>query len=251
MRALRQKASSERGASITFALLLFLVCAVISSIVIVAATAVGGRASRMAEMDQRYYAVNSAAELVRDVLEAPTVTVTTGTETTSTVDQDDSTVAAGTTAPLTPLVSIDGTSLVSIDDSLVTTAALNLAEGYADPPAMAAKPIELNATAAGGLDASALTVNITPSLVQSEGKLILDISNADTSKGTYKLRLTFKADRTVSNGTQTSYGARTPQRDAGGRAIAGKYTTDKTVAARTITTVRWKLIDLVTVVAAS
>ena len=83
MTAMKNKIRSQRGASITFALLLFLVCAIISSIVIVAATVVGGRASKMAELDQRYYAVNSAAELLRDVLEQQTVTVTATTQTVS------------------------------------------------------------------------------------------------------------------------------------------------------------------------
>ena len=53
MSILKKKVASRRGASITFALLLFLVCAVVSSVVIVAGTAAAGRISRMAEMDQR------------------------------------------------------------------------------------------------------------------------------------------------------------------------------------------------------
>lgn len=67
MKAIKNKIRSRRGASITFALLLFLVCAVISSVVIVAASTSGGRLSELAVMDQRYYAVNSAAELLCDV----------------------------------------------------------------------------------------------------------------------------------------------------------------------------------------
>ena len=39
MNGIGQKLRSDRGASITFALLLFLVCAVVSSVVIVAGTA--------------------------------------------------------------------------------------------------------------------------------------------------------------------------------------------------------------------
>ncbi len=61
---MKRKIRSQKGASITFALLLFLVCAVMSSIVIVAATAVGGRFSKLGEMDQRYYAVTSASRLL-------------------------------------------------------------------------------------------------------------------------------------------------------------------------------------------
>lgn len=64
MQAIKNKLTSRRGASITFALLLFLVCAVIGSVVLVAGTASSGRLSQMAIMEQRYYAVNSAAELL-------------------------------------------------------------------------------------------------------------------------------------------------------------------------------------------
>lgn len=64
MSAIKKKLRSQRGASITFALLLFLVCAIISSVIIVASTASAGRMSQLATMDQRYYAVNSTAELL-------------------------------------------------------------------------------------------------------------------------------------------------------------------------------------------
>ena len=66
---LKQKLKSQTGASITFALLLFLVCAVVGSAVLVAGTAAAGRMSKIAEMDQRYYAVNSAARLLNDLME--------------------------------------------------------------------------------------------------------------------------------------------------------------------------------------
>ena len=66
MNRLRQKLTSQTGASITYALLLFLVCAVVSSIVLAAATAASGRMSKAAESDKRYYAVTSAAELLKD-----------------------------------------------------------------------------------------------------------------------------------------------------------------------------------------
>ena len=77
MNAMKNKIKSQRGASITFALLLFLVCAVVSGIVIVAATAASGRMDQIAESDQRYYAVTSAAELLKDALDGKTVTVKT------------------------------------------------------------------------------------------------------------------------------------------------------------------------------
>ena len=75
LQKLKQKLKSQTGASITFALLLFLVCAVVGSAVLVAGTAAAGRMSKIAEMDQRYYAVNSAARFLIDTVEEETVEV--------------------------------------------------------------------------------------------------------------------------------------------------------------------------------
>ena len=73
---LKQKLKSQTGASITFALLLFLVCAVVGSVVLTAGTAAAGRMSELAKMDQRYYSVTSAAQLLRDTIEGKQVKVT-------------------------------------------------------------------------------------------------------------------------------------------------------------------------------
>ena len=69
MNRLKKKMNSQQGASITFALLLFLVCAVLSSVIIVAGTAASGRISRIAQADQQYYAVTSAASLLEKVID--------------------------------------------------------------------------------------------------------------------------------------------------------------------------------------
>ena len=66
MNAMKNKIQSQKGASITFALLIFLVCSVVSIVVVVAGSAAAGRMSERAETDQRYYAVSSAAELLCD-----------------------------------------------------------------------------------------------------------------------------------------------------------------------------------------
>ena len=63
-----KKLNNQKGASITWALLIFLVCTVVGSAVLVAGTAAAGRMSKLAENDQRYYAVTSTAGLLRDVL---------------------------------------------------------------------------------------------------------------------------------------------------------------------------------------
>lgn len=67
------------------ALFLFLVCAVVGSVVLTAGTAAAGRRAQIEVMDQKYYAVNSAAELFRDQIAGKSVTITrTKTETYST-----------------------------------------------------------------------------------------------------------------------------------------------------------------------
>lgn len=75
MRKAAEKLKNRRGASLMVALLLFLVCAVVGSAVLVAGTAASGRMSKIAETDRRYYSVNSAAGLLIDLLDGKTVTI--------------------------------------------------------------------------------------------------------------------------------------------------------------------------------
>ena len=75
MNKMKRKLRSQTGASLTFALLLFLVCAVVGSVVLVAGTAASGRMSKIAESDQRYYSVNSAARLLIKMIDDETVMI--------------------------------------------------------------------------------------------------------------------------------------------------------------------------------
>lgn len=75
MRKALEKLNSDRGASLMMALLLFLTCAVVGSAVLTAGTAASGRMSRITESDQRYYSVNSAANLLIDLFKDETVTI--------------------------------------------------------------------------------------------------------------------------------------------------------------------------------
>ena len=68
-----RKLKSENGASLSFALLLFLVCAVVGSVILTSGTAASGRLSRLRDMDARYYSVNSAAYLIRDLMDGKIV----------------------------------------------------------------------------------------------------------------------------------------------------------------------------------
>lgn len=72
---LKKKVSSETGASITYALLIFLVCTVVGSVVLTAGTAAAGRIAQVARMDQKYYSVSSAVQLLEEELCDKEVTI--------------------------------------------------------------------------------------------------------------------------------------------------------------------------------
>lgn len=67
-RDIQAKTRSQSGASMPLALLLFLICAMATAVVLMASTASAGRASQLAESDQLYYGVTSAANVFRDEL---------------------------------------------------------------------------------------------------------------------------------------------------------------------------------------
>ena len=69
------KLKAQTGASITYALLLFLVCAVVSSVVITAGTAASGRMSQSVENDQRYFSVTNTAEFLQDLFDGVKVEI--------------------------------------------------------------------------------------------------------------------------------------------------------------------------------
>lgn len=176
MNEIRNKLRSSRGASITYALLIFLVCAVVSAVVIVAATTSSGRMSELAAMDQRYYAVNSAAELLCDVFVAPSTTQP--PEVTLTYKTSDGSV----------------TTVTTITDVLVLDADERLAKALVTRTDAA--PVVLNLTSEGN---DPLNCTITET-VYSNGLMEFAISNVDT-KNAYKLIVTLASDvKRVSTG---------------------------------------------------
>ena len=64
--AIKKKLRSNEGASLMVALLFFVMCATVGSIILTAATASSGRLAKIRQDDQTYYATSSAAELVVD-----------------------------------------------------------------------------------------------------------------------------------------------------------------------------------------
>ena len=70
-----KKIRSETGASLSFALLLVLVCATAGGVILAAGTVASGRLSRRTEMDQRYYNVVSALDFLREEITDKAVTI--------------------------------------------------------------------------------------------------------------------------------------------------------------------------------
>ena len=66
---------SERGASLSLAILLMLVCVAVSGVVLSASTAFNGQLYSQGKMDARYYSVKSAAELFQSVVTNDKVTI--------------------------------------------------------------------------------------------------------------------------------------------------------------------------------
>lgn len=90
VRIIRAKLNSSRGVSVLMALLYFLVCVSIGSVVLTAGTATAGRYAELAKSDQRYYGVTSAAKLCRTLIGEETITVRLAETVTVTTSEDGS-----------------------------------------------------------------------------------------------------------------------------------------------------------------
>ena len=193
MHKLKQKLKSQTGASITFALLLFLVCAVVGSAVLVAGTAAAGRMSKVAEMDQRYYAVNSAARLLVDQIagEKNTATIINIEALGTPSDTDDTAAASG-------FYYLDETgTMKKIDVSDSTKFNIQQEAAYwltkNDSPPREKKTLHLTAKAPGVTDSDHLNVDIEETIDADGGLTLLIKSKKDAEKnnGQYSLELKF------------------------------------------------------------
>ncbi len=193
MRMIQWKLRSEKGASITFALLIFLVCAVVSSAVIVAASTAGGRMSTLEEMDQRYYAVTDACEQLCDIFDGQTVTVTVKT------GQDDegnsTTTAKVEEDPINPILK-DATEKLMAG-----------ATGDILPQKFAESQIDKPVTIEGKNQSYTCTLGET----LKNGTLTFDVSAAGgrTNSGVYKLSVNFASNvkRTYEGSAEDGYKA--------------------------------------------
>ena len=272
MNAMKNKIKSQRGASITFALLLFLVCAMVSSVVIVAATTAGGRMSNLPDIDQRYYAVSSAAELLGKALNEQVVTVikrrtrtikytynadgTQGRDPVKTPQSLITEIYAGDRMEDSTLPNVGSTYslLTSISEKLTNNVLTDMDEDTTDPtPAesTASYPDKVSRTinATGDLQLSSDRITNAEGLailsadiyqqLDKDGTLTFYVSkpvrnSAGVVTGAYTLRLIFAADKTKDQISHTEHGA--PVADE-----TGKYTVTDTETKTTTVKYRWTL----------
>lgn len=270
------KLRSRTGASITFALLLFLVCAVLCSVIITAATAASGRMSQIAETDQRYYAVSSAARLLQKQIDGKTVSIVEVAETeysTTYTAGVAGTASAGEPVTRTYIVVdkkaneideasdlIPGNMIGDKDfsvDSIPEDAAKRLYEYDGESVLVNNKLLSSSEGNLGkdrfaltsdfyssaGLDYDALAVTISEDL-DLDGNITLTIYNTrDTTSSAgdrYTLILPFGADRSVSTSTKTENVSSTAEDDD------SKYTVKTKTTETTITTLTWHLTGIKT-----
>lgn len=84
---LKKRVISQRGASLSMALFVFLVCAMASAAVLAASSAAAGHYIELGKFDQRYYSVISAADLFRGTATDKEVTYTVVETRTNTGDE--------------------------------------------------------------------------------------------------------------------------------------------------------------------
>ena len=75
MNKVQRKLCDRSGATLTVALLFFIMCAAAGSVILAAATTSTGRLAELQASDQNYYAVVSAAKLIRDEIDGQTISV--------------------------------------------------------------------------------------------------------------------------------------------------------------------------------
>ena len=216
LQKLKQKLKSQTGASITFALLLFLVCAVVGSVVLTAGTAAAGRLSELAESDQRYYSVTSAAQLLRTMVEGETVTIVKTDKSPDASEDSSSADPAGNTDY--PIFTINGETVGSYValDSLPKDAAYSYV-------------INNNGTAK--------TRTITLNVADYES-LSTTIEETLSEDGTLTFRILSQKDRNGSQYALSAVYTADIKKNTGSNAYTGEVTE--------ITKIGWRLAEMVT-----
>lgn len=239
MNAIKKKLKSEAGASVTFALLLFLVCAVVGSVVLTAGSAAAGRLANLAKMDQQYYSVISAAGLLQKDTEEKTVTVVRTSITETVTTYNSSGEPAGPPEETTDKkVTVNGEEAEDFftADSLVTDAAVLLFIDEIENDFT--RTLELAADSGdGSLEALSVTVE---ERLSPDGTLTLDIRKGNDEDGAYTLRMTFAGKMNTETDVQNVSG--TPE-----NVTASTYSIASTQTETVTMTARWELVRIQTI----
>ena len=254
---IRKKLSARTGASITIALLLFLVCGVLCSVILTAGSAAAGRMSQVPESDQRYYAVTSAAELLQELIDGKTVSIVEVRETcwttaysggvAGTPEEESVVTRQYLVADLAPgeIDELDLTEENRVENLRTDSFTLDAAKAVCLRTTVTDRELALRSSfwAASGLDYDALAVTLREN-VAADGSIRFALWNsykgpeAESDPGTrFTLRLAFTAHQTVTDGARTEILSST--------AGAGDtYTTASRTTQTTITTLVWTLDEI-------
>lgn len=207
MSAINNKIQSNRGASITFALMLFMVCAIISIVVVVAGSAAAGSMSQRAETDQRYYAVSSAVELLCNDFKNKVATVKyTKASTASSVSGESITVESlvDSTDTTVPKIELKGIT------PFVAEASRYLVEKIANPPdTVFTDPQFSLKTSLDTEDNPKIALKCTiQERMYRDGRLVFVVSNTPSgaNDSVYTLQVTFTASISESSSEYTDNG---------------------------------------------
>ena len=208
MNNMRRKLRSEKGASITFALLLFLVCSVVSIVVVVAGSAAAGRMSQRAETDQRYYAVTSAVELLCDDFKGMTATVEYTKPVASSAVAPDDIIVTSITAEDGSTKNLSNYAITAAASKALVNKIVNTVTPSTDP-----EDAKLNLTATGAPTGAAVDCTIRE-FVKKDGRVILEVSNTVAAeaakKNIYTLQAVFDARISQSISQYTANGSGGP-----------------------------------------
>lgn len=202
----------------------------------------------IAENDQRYYAVTSAAELLKGLIEGKTVSIVEVQEKTSEITYKEGIASEPkeeTSDPQTYIVpnktatEIDeDTDYNTLDDSSSDSIPVDAARNISEETPLTKRKLELTSTASEDLG-----VTIEEDLDEN-GNLTLTIYNTKNSKGEdsspgerYTLKLVFGVDKTETTNTKTKDESSTAVDDS-------SYTVKTTSTETNITTLTWNLTGI-------
>ena len=232
-----KKIRSQTGASITFALLLFLVCAVLCSVILTAATVSSGRMSGMAEADQRYYAVTSAAELLKNLIDGQSVTIEKIYSGTKTETQDGTSTDYDDPTLKNPTLKINSVEIKGDPEfnSFVEAAAYKYYKKSDETGSYTLKSSSGLNSALGISDPNLLSVQISEK-VDASGDITMTVE-----KG-YKLQLLFSAS-VINSGSVETPG---PGESIIKNVSATEYAIETPMTKTVTTTITWTLSEIKT-----